>query len=280
VDPIAQTARWTAAIRAKESAREDRLFDDPFAATLAGEEGIEQLNRVDAGDNPFVLIRTRFFDDFLTRANRNGGIGQVVIVAAGMDTRAFRLDWAPGTQLYELDRPGLLALKDDLLAPTGAQPLRSRHVVGVDLAQPWAQALLDAGFDAQAPSAWLVQGLVQYLPEEAVRNLLQELSGLAATGSVLGADLVSRSLLDSPYMKEYLKTLEERGSPWIFGTDEPEALLAQYGWQAEVVQPGEEGANFGRWQYPVAPRSTPGIPRSYLVTAQKVQEQPGGHLYS
>jgi methyltransferase (TIGR00027 family) len=116
-----------AAARARESERPYRLFDDPLAAALAGPEGFAWLERMEpvprfGGPALYVVVRTRFFDDFLLYACWGAGVRQVVLLAAGMDARAFRLNWPPGTRLYELDRPEVLAAKEEVIArrcPTG-----------------------------------------------------------------------------------------------------------------------------------------------------------------
>ncbi len=141
MDPVAQTSRWMAAARARESERPDRLFDDPLAATLAGTEGFFWLDRMEptggfGGPALYVVVHTRFFDDFLLYACWGAGVRQIVLMAAGMDARAFRLDWPAGTRLYELDRPQVLAAKDDVLARVGAQPACERRTVGADLGRP------------------------------------------------------------------------------------------------------------------------------------------------
>jgi methyltransferase (TIGR00027 family) len=266
MDPIAKTASWTAAIRALESDRPDRLFSDPFARALAGTEGLQMLDAANVGI--YVAIRTRFFDDFVLSVNRTG-IRQVVIVAAGMDTRAFRLSWAAGTTVYEVDRPELLRIKNDILVEQRAQPQCVRTTIGVDLEHEWHASLKEAGFKHDEPSLWLVEGLLFYLENPAVHKILAQLSGLAAPGSCLGVDFVSESYLTSPWTRDALSAMAQRGMPWRSGTDDPEELLAGHGWQADVKQPGEEGPGKERWPYPVMPRGFPGIPRSFLVTARK-----------
>jgi methyltransferase (TIGR00027 family) len=281
MDPVGLTSRWVAAARARESERADRLFDDPLAAALAGPEGFAWLDRMEPVTLPgvpgpalgpalYVAVRTRFFDDFLLDASWSIGIQQVVLVAAGMDARAFRLNWSPGTRLYELDRPKVLSAKDAVEDHPGIQPSCERHTVGVDFEQPWAQALRDAGYEAQEPSVWLIEGLLFYLSPTTVHSLLEDISSLACEGSHLGMDLVNRELLTSAVMWSLLGTFAWRGVVGRFGTDDPETLLADHGWEARVTQPGEREANYGRWPYPVAPRSVPGTPRLFLVRARRV----------
>jgi len=135
---LAATARWTAGVRARESARADHLFSDPWAAALAGPEGAEWVGQRDADRLEAISIRTRFFDDFLQRITRQPGIRQVVLLAAGLDTRAYRLSWPSDTRLFELDQPQVLQAKAETLHALGAQPACPRQALGVDLSEPWA----------------------------------------------------------------------------------------------------------------------------------------------
>src|SRR5215217_3910194 len=275
MDSVGLTSRWVAAARARESERLDRLFDDPLAAALAGSEGfawLDHMERAQPWGQPalYVVVRTRFFDDFLLRASWATGARQVVLLAAGMDARAFRLGWPPGTRLYELDRPEVIDAKDAVASSAGAHPTCERWAIGVDLGRPsWPEALLSAEYEALEPSVWLAEGLLFYLTEAATRALLGVASVLAAPHSRLGADLVNRDLLGSPVMWPLLGTFSRRGAPGRFGANDPEALFAEHGWEAEVTQPGEREANYGRWPYPVAPRRLPGVPRLFLIRAQR-----------
>jgi methyltransferase (TIGR00027 family) len=278
--PVGLTSRWVAASRARETERSDHLFADPYARALAGEEGFTLLRKTHAArsgqpsdePDPYLSIRTRFFDDALIRAVADPALDQVVLLAAGMDARAFRLNWPVGVTLYELDREEVFAWKEPVLRTLGAQPACTRRLVTADLERDWALPLCRAGFDASRSAVFLVEGLLAYLDEPAVTGLLDRLKGVARPGSWLGTDMVDPSLLASPYLKPFLDELDRLGCPWRFGTSEPEGLLARNGWVASVVMPGESSAHHGRWPYPVAPRSTPGLPRSYLVTARRVED--------
>jgi methyltransferase (TIGR00027 family) len=258
-----------AAARAREDERPDRLFSDPFAAPLAGATGFAYLDRLANVPTPYVAIRTRFFDDFLSQMVRSGDVRQVVLVAAGMDARAFRLPWPADLALYELDQPEVLALKHAILAEGGARATCRRHALGVDLTQSWAEALCAAGYCPHEPSAWLVEGLLYYLDAAVVHALLERIAALTAPGSWLGADLVSRDALWSPWLQPWLEVGAYNGAVWRFGTNDPERLCAGHGWEPWVRQPGEEGADFGRWPLPVVPRGIPGIPRGFLVVARR-----------
>ncbi len=248
MDPIARTAELTAAGRARESRRADRLFDDPYAELLAGEDGLALLHDMPPGaaSTRSLAIRTRFFDDWLSEVTRQG-IRQIVLVAAGMDSRAYRLDWPERVSVWELDRRELLATKRRLLDEVGARPACHRHEVEVDLeGDRWPDLLRHAGFLHEVPTAWLAEGLLVYLERGHVERLLRHMRAFSAMGSRLGADFVSESFLNSEWMKSYLGWLEERGASWRFGTDRPQDFLAACGWRAEAVrQPGGDGAGAG-----------------------------------
>ncbi|MEU7488199.1 SAM-dependent methyltransferase [Streptomyces sp. NPDC042319] len=268
MEAVSRTAQWTAAARALETEREDRLFADPYARTVADEIGFELLERyAGAGTVPFLAIRTTYLDRAIGRAVTDKGIQQVVFLAAGMDTRFYRLAWPAGVTVYELDRPALLDAKAAMLAEEPAPAGRERRTVAVDLTQDWTGPLKEAGWRSELPTLWVVEGLLFFLPEAAVRTLITTLAGQSAPGSVLLGDVISRAALQNPLSRPFLRALEEDGNPWLFGTEEPERLLAECGWAVrEVKQPGEDGADFGRWPYSVTPREVPRVPRSFLFT--------------
>lgn len=271
LSPVSRTALWTAASRARESRRPDRLFDDPFAAELAGGHGVVLMTKHDTpvGDNPYLPIRTRWFDDVICETVR-GSRRQVIMLAAGLDTRAYRVAWPDGTTVFEVDRAEVLDYKQRLLDARKAEPRCVRRAVAADLADDWPKALCAGGYDPRAPSVWVIEGLLVYLTEQSARAVLTGAAETAGNGSSLLVDITGTSLLESPYLREYLERIAEDGTPWQFGTDEPARLLAECGWQTErIVEPGEDAANFGRWPFPQAPADTPGIPRSYLVVGRR-----------
>ncbi len=266
---LASTALWTAAVRAKESTREDALFHDPWAALLAGKAGQEWMDqRSEDGVVPIVL-RTRFFDDFLQNIVREEHIDQVVLLAAGLDTRAFRLDWPAGTRFYELDQPAVLNHAEQVMRSAGALPACSLQLVRVDLARSWTGELIEAGFDSGRPSVWLLEGFLFYLPSEQIIRLLEQVSTLAAESSWMGFDIVNGLTLTSRYTKEWIEMQARAGAPWIGYLDDPVGFLAGLGWKAELAQAGQPGLNFGRWRLPVLPITMPNMPHHWLVTARR-----------
>jgi methyltransferase (TIGR00027 family) len=266
---VADTALLVAAIRARESARADGLFCDPFAERLAGERGQELLAGAltSSGEQSTaqIVVRTRFWDEALLEAVPQGG--QVVIVAAGMDARAYRLPWPDGTVVYELDQPPVLSAKAQLLA--GENPRCRRVPVAVDLADDWPAAIRAAGLNAAAPTVWLLEGLLQYLDESAVHTLFDRIDALSASGSVLLYEVVGKVLLESPSMAPVLESMAKNGAPWLFGTDEPEQLAVRRGWSATVLDVAQVGNRYDRWFAPAIPMDVEGVPRGYFVKAAK-----------
>lgn len=198
---VGATATMVAAQRALSS--DAKLIDDPYAAPLVRAVGIDVYVRlvngeIAAGGNTEfdpqrmargMACRTRFYDQFFLDATRSG-IGQVVILASGLDSRAYRLPWPAGTVVYEVDMPEVIEFKTLTLGELGAQPTAERRTVAIDLRDDWASALQAAGFDPQAPSAWSAEGLVVYLPDEAQDALFDNITTLSAPGSRLAFEFV------------------------------------------------------------------------------------------
>jgi len=268
-DSLASTARWTASVRAMENARENRLFADPWALLLAGEEGAAWIaQRTPEAVVPIVL-RTRFFDDFLQGITAQKSIRQIVLMAAGLDTRAFRLPWPEGTRIYELDQTPVLRYKEAVLRAAEAEPACRRRAVEADLTASWKEVLVGAGLNVQEPSGWLLEGFLFYLPGEVVTRVLDEVSSLAAPGSWLGFDIINSAMLTSPLTRGWVEMQARSGAPWIGTLDDPEGFLAARGWQATLTQAGADDANHGRWPFPVIPTRMAGMPHNWFVVAKK-----------
>jgi methyltransferase (TIGR00027 family) len=288
-DPVARTALLTTALRGMESARPDRLYNDPYAGALAGVTGQALFDEVArttlanrgavAPDSPklpstfdYNAIRTRFLDDWLTTTLAEGGFDQVVIAAAGMDTRAYRLAWPHPVQVFEIDRAAVLDLKEAALAGHPPSDGVTRHLVRADLVvDDWQAELASAGFDRDRPAVWLLEGLFYYLSDPEVHTLLAELQELCLPGSPVACDLVNQVALTAPAARPLLGLFSAWGSPWVSGADEPEQLMAAHGFEVTAVQPGEPGADYGRWRDPVIPRHVAGIPRVFYVYGRRAQ---------
>jgi methyltransferase (TIGR00027 family) len=268
-DPLGATARWTAAVRAGERGRPDALVDDPWAERLAGDAGMAWLAERTPESVVPIVIRTRYFDDWLRSVAIEGPLRQVVLLGAGLDTRAWRLPWKPGTTMFEVDRAATLAAKAGELALGGADASCDRRPAGGDLAGDWDMRLAAAGFDASLPTAWLAEGILFYLPDAVVVHVLETVTALAAPGSRLGFDIPNRAVLASPYTRAWIEMQAAAGAPWLGTLDDPGATLAAMGWAATVVQPGEPVANHGRWTLPVIPAAMTDLPHSWYVTAER-----------
>jgi len=184
-----------------------------------------------------------------------------------MDARAFRLEWPSAFRLFEVDRADIFERKESVLVRLNATPACDRRIVRADLAQPWTNTLIAAGFDPRRPTAFLVEGLSMYLDEAGVTQLLDALGTIAVSGSWLGMDFVNTHTLTSPYTAAYMKKLAEAGCAWHFGVDDPRDLLGRHGWRATIASAGDPGANYGRWPYPPMSAAVPKLPRSFFATA-------------
>jgi methyltransferase (TIGR00027 family) len=193
-----------AAARAVASRQPHAIINDPWAAPLVEAVGIESVTRMvqlgappadaELGNNlrlqPMIdsfAVRTRFFDEFFTTAT-NSGVRQVVILAAGLDSRAYRLPWPRGTVVYEVDLPRVLSFKADVFSRLEAPPLASYRQVACDLRDDWATALRGSGFDGLRPTAWSAEGLLMYLPPHAQDRLFDIITALSAPGSQLATE--------------------------------------------------------------------------------------------
>jgi methyltransferase (TIGR00027 family) len=242
---VATTARWIAAVRERESARADRLFDDPYAGGFAADAGRQMMARSEGagGENKGIPVRIRYFDDLVTR--HAGTVDQVVLLGAGFDTRAYRLALPAGLTVFELDAQPVLDEKETHLgAETSACSVRR---VAADVGADWSEALRAAGFRADAATLWLAEGLFFYLSAQDVAQLLSTARAASGAGSRFAADLCATGILELPQMRGYLDWLAANGRPPPFCHDDPAALFAQAGWQLDsAVQMGQPAANFGR----------------------------------
>jgi methyltransferase (TIGR00027 family) len=272
--PVALTAQFTAKARAIESQRPDALFHDPWAELFAGRAGDAWLARQKTAYPGLPLIlRTRFFDDFFAERMGDASLRQVVLLAAGYDTRAYRLAWPEGTRLYEIDQPAVLAHKEGLLQREGATPRCERVAIGVDLASDWSASLLAAGFTPGSPSVWLLEGLLMYLTQTEAEAVINSIARLTTQNSWIGLDLLNLATLTSPWTQERVARLAQRGMPWQFAIDDPRAWLASLRWDAQVTMPEEVGMRLGRWPYPTRPATTEALnlPNAFFVTAKRME---------
>jgi methyltransferase (TIGR00027 family) len=225
---VGATATMVAAGRAMASMDPRGLINDPFARPLVEAVGMnfftKQINGelhvsgMDAQSIAYVqmmvdgiALRTRYFDIFFLDAAA-AGLRQAVILASGLDARAYRLAWPDDMVVYEIDLPKVIEFKTVTLAKLGAQPTAERRTVAIDLRDDWPAALRSAGLDAGAPTAWSAEGLLQYLPPDAQDRLLDEVTALSAAGSTIAADYDAGAKdADAQDVSAITQTWEQRG---------------------------------------------------------------------
>ncbi|MGD1172413.1 class I SAM-dependent methyltransferase [Mycobacterium seoulense] len=264
---VGATALGVAASRAAETAGRAPLIRDEFARVLVSSagpawarltdpemawlDGDEQGRRAHRLGIDYQAVRTHFFDEYFEDAV-SAGIRQVVILAAGLDARAYRLDWPDGTVVYEIDQPKVLEYKSGILQQQGAAPTAHRRPVAVDLRDDWPAALVAAGFDRTRPTAWLAEGLLPYLPSDAQDRLFELFTALSAPDSRVAIEafgLNSRS-----NSQRWLRMRERLGldvNVQALTYHEPDRSdaarwLSDHGWQVRTVDNRDEMARLGR----------------------------------
>ena len=273
---VGATAVMVAAARAAETDKDNPLIRDPYAKVLVAGAGTgvwefmldnEFVAKVADSDpevaaivehmGSYQAVRTHFFDEFFTAA-AGAGIRQIVILASGLDSRAYRLPWPAGTTVYELDQPKVLEYKAATLNQHGATPKAPRREVPIDLRFDWPKALREAGFDPSVPTAWLAEGLLMYLPADAQDRLFEQVTELSAAGSRISAETVGIHAADR---RERMRERFERIAAQ-FGIDDtldvgeltyedPDRAdvavwLDEHGWQSTAVTSQDEMRRLGR----------------------------------
>jgi methyltransferase (TIGR00027 family) len=258
---VGATATMVAAARAMASKAEQPLINDPFAEPLVRAVGLDLFTRLASGEltpadleddsdgspgphrmTDNMAVRTKFFDEFFIDAT-NAGIKQAVILASGLDARAYRLPWPAGTTVYEVDQPQVIEFKSRTLADLGAQPTAYRRAVAIDLRDDWPAALRAAGFDPDQPSAWSAEGLLGYLPPDAQDRLLDTITALSAPGSRIATESgPTRDPAHEERIKDRFRTVSERWRKHGLDLDmtelvyfgdrnEPATYLSDHEWQ-------------------------------------------------
>jgi methyltransferase (TIGR00027 family) len=225
---VGATATFVASGRAMATKDPRGLINDPFAEPLVRAVGLDLFTKmldgeldISAFDNASptrmqamidgMAVRTKYFDEYFIDA-ANGGVRQAVILASGLDARAYRLPWPAGTVVYELDQPQVIEFKTSTLAGLGAEPTATRRTIAIDLRQDWPAALTAAGLDTAAPTAWLAEGLLIYLPPEAQDRLFDNITALSAPGSTVATEFVPGIVdFDAEKMREMSNPFRDHG---------------------------------------------------------------------
>lgn len=272
-ESVGATALSVAAARAVETGATDPLIRDQFAYLLvstAGQPWARLASSLDwIGDDEhgrrahrmsvdYQAVRTHYFDSYFTEAVA-AGIRQAVILAAGLDSRAFRLNWPAGTTVYEIDQPQVVTYKTTTLESAGAAPTADRRTVQVDLRDDWAAALTAVGFDHSQPTAWLAEGLLPYLPAEAQDRLFEILTKLSAPGSHVAVEAFSLGAADNEARRTARRARFDRMRQRLgldinvetltyqeSGRADAAEWLTEHGWQVTAVSNVDEMARLGR----------------------------------
>ena len=290
---VGATATMVAAARAMASTADSPLINDPFAQPLVRAVGVHFFTRLVTGelrpedlDNDSesvgmqrmtdnMAVRTKFFDEFFLAATE-AGIRQAVILASGLDSRAYRLAWPAGTTVYEIDQPDVIEFKTRALAELGAEPTANRRTVAMDLRYDWPSALIEEGFDPNQPTAWSAEGLLGYLPPDAQDRLLDTITELSAPDSRVAVESVPNiDASDHEKVIERMRQASERWRDHGFDLDFGELVylgdrndastyLGDHGWQLSsssvrelfatnglppLPENDEDAGNFAELQY-------------------------------
>ena len=290
---VGATATMVAAARAMATTADNALINDPFAEPLVRAVGVDFFTRLVTGElrpedldsdsesvgmqrmTDNMAVRTKFFDEFFLTATQ-AGIRQAVILASGLDSRAYRLAWPAGTTVYEIDQPDVIEFKTRTLAELGAEPTAKRRTVAMDLRYDWPSALIEEGFDPNQPTAWSAEGLLGYLPPDAQDRLLDTITELSVPGSRVAVESLPN--IDPADHEKAIERMQAVSARWrdhgfdldfaelIYLGDRNEAAsyLGDHGWQLSrnsvkelfatnglppVDEDNEDVGNFGELQY-------------------------------
>jgi methyltransferase (TIGR00027 family) len=283
---VARGAHWTALsvadARAEESRRSDRWFDDPlaevFVTSVRGSRPSQDAPARppeaevlwDAWLQLYLPLRTRFFDAFLLAACGRG-CSQVVLLASGLDARAYRLGWPEGIHLFEIDLPEAVEAKERILRDANAEARCARHAIAADLRDDWTEDVVEAGFRADLPTAWLAEGITGYLTDAENDDLVSRVGSLSAAGSELSLDLFDRvrrrrlvAALCGAGARDPMETTWQSTGP-----RDPSAWLASKGWLAREHDVAELAARYGRPLPHVLASAGPTVLYNRLLTARR-----------
>ena len=297
---VGATALGVAAARAAETESENPLINDPFARVFVDAAGkgmwsiytnpvlLAKVVEIEPDVQTriqlmidFMATRTAYFDEFFLGA-ADSGVRQVVILAAGLDARTWRLPWPDGTVVYELDQPKVLEFKSNTLREHGAHPTAQLVNVPIDLRQDWPKALQEAGFDASRPSAWSAEGLIRYLPAQAQDLLFERMHSLSAAGSWLGSNVPGAGFTDPELVRRQREDMRRMRAAaaklvdaeitdfddlWYPEERTPvDGWLREHGWDVSAATFPELMARYGR---SIPEGAGDAMPPTVFVSAQR-----------
>jgi methyltransferase (TIGR00027 family) len=295
-ESVGTTALGVAWSRSQESASTCPLFTDPYAEMfveaaiargwqLPPEYMLKRIRSISG----YAASRTKWFDEFFIASGARG-IDQAVILAAGLDARAWRLPWNKGSVVYEIDQPQVLAFKAETLRARSAEPAPRYVPVPIDLRLEWPTALRQAGFDADEPTAWAAEGLLPYLPADGQDLLFERIDELSSPGSRIGVESFSAGFFDRKYLAarhEQLRQLRETSGAsdddapdvadlW-FVEDRADVAdwLSQRGWEVSAIDAADLMTRYGRAADDTTPRTV--FVEATLSVSPPTAETPQAH---
>lgn len=214
------------------------MFTDHLADRLAGDEAIND------GMGAWILVpRTRYGDDLLLRRYQEVGARQLVLLGAGMDTRAYRMMGMEELRVFEVDQPTTFEVKEPLLRGEKLA-CASRHTIPTDFSTKgqWAKDLVaNHGFDPTVPSVWLLEGLLMYLSMPDTVEMMRQIGKLSAERSVVFHDAITATYVE--------RKIQVAGAPFIGGSDEYATLWAEHaGFSKGKVHDFQQGIRVDRGQ--------------------------------
>lgn len=266
-ESVGRTALGVAMARAWETSSEHPLFTDPYAQLFldaAGDDGSDLTPERKLSITNYAAARTKWFDDYFLAASA-AGVSQVVIMAAGLDTRAWRLPWLSDTVIFEIDQPKVLAFKTSVMDRSEAQLSAKYMPVPADLREDWPKALREAGFDHNEPTAWSAEGLLPYLPAAAQDRLFEQIALYSARGSRIAVEAFSPSFFEPENLARYRE--RSRGAPedlwYLEKRTDVAAWLCAHRWDVSVTEAADLLSRYHR-----APASGPDDPVASSVFVQ------------
>lgn len=266
---LGNTAIGMSFIRGNESLREDALFYDKLATEIFKTKN--ERNTDNSSDDSYIIVRTKFFDDTVSKIIKNIDIEQVAILGIGLDIRFQRLNLNHKLKIFEVDQPEVIQFRQEVIPKLGFNSSNSFVQVGITFSseKSLTKELIKNDFDITKKTLWILEGLLYYLKKTEVEILMTEISELSTNESRILCDGINLAFLESKFTQPFLTQMHKKGSGWYFGIDDYTSFFQKFGWETKLTQPGEDEANYGRWRYKVFPLDLNNIPRYLFIESIK-----------
>lgn len=270
LNALGNTALGMSFIRGKESLREDALFYDKLAVEIFKIKD-ERNNTEKSSDDSYIIVRTKFFDDTVSRILKNADMEQVVVLGVGLDVRFQRLNFNHKLKVFEIDQLEVIEFRQEIIPQLNFKTDSAFIQIGHTLSNEKSiiKVLTENNFDRTKKTLWILEGLLYYLRKAEVETLMEEISELSSDGSKILCDAINSAFLESGFTQPWITQMRKEGKGWYFGIDNYDDFFQQFGWKIKLTQPGEDNANYGRWRYKVFPVSLNHIPRYFFIEAIK-----------